>query len=63
MAGQIWEVEDKMGIKACYARQREKTRPPCRWLAGKYASSHTLVLLSALIECHVAFYSISTLMM
>lgn len=62
IAEQIWEGEDKMGIKACYARQRKKTRPPCRWLAGKHAASHTLVPLSALIECHVAFYSISTLM-
>lgn len=35
MAGLIWEVKDKMGIKACYARQKKKTRPPCRWLAVK----------------------------
>lgn len=27
MAGQIWEAEDKMGIKACYGRQRRKTSP------------------------------------
>lgn len=50
MAGQIWEVEDKMGTETCYTREGKKTRPPCGWLAVKYSSSHMLVLLSALIE-------------
>jgi len=49
-AGQIWEAEDKMGTKACYARRRGETRlslkirPLCGWLGVKHAS-HMLVLL------------------
>lgn len=63
MAGQIWEVEDNMGMEACYVGRKEEPSATCRWLVVMLLSQ-IRVLVSTLAEWHAAaFYSVLILMM